>query len=62
MTRHDRREPTSPRDITRHTWLGGAVSTTGAAVAAMFARSLQGATPEDAVQWAAAELRKVYGA
>jgi multiple sugar transport system substrate-binding protein len=28
----------------------------------MFARSLQGATPEDAVKWAAAELRKVYGA
>ena len=28
----------------------------------MFARSLQGATPEDAVKWAAGELRKVYGA
>ena len=28
----------------------------------MFARSLQGAAPEDAVKWAAGELRKVYGA
>ncbi len=28
----------------------------------MFARSLQGAAPEDAVKWAAAELRKIYGA
>jgi multiple sugar transport system substrate-binding protein len=26
----------------------------------MFARSLQGAAPEDAVKWAAAELRKIY--
>jgi len=34
MTRDHRREPTSPRDITRRTWLGGAVATTGAAVAA----------------------------
>ncbi len=28
----------------------------------MFARSLQGAAPEDAVKWAAGELRKIYGA
>ena len=28
----------------------------------MFARNLQGATPEDAVKWAAAELRKIYAA
>ena len=28
----------------------------------MFARSLQGMAPEDAVKWAAAELRKIYGA
>jgi multiple sugar transport system substrate-binding protein len=28
----------------------------------MFARSLQGAAPEDAVKWAAAELRKIYAA
>lgn len=62
MTRDDRREPTSPRDITRRAWLGGAVAPTGAAVVVMFARCLQGATPEDAVKWAASELRKVYGA
>ena len=28
----------------------------------MFARSLQGMAPEDAVKWAAVELRKIYGA
>jgi multiple sugar transport system substrate-binding protein len=28
----------------------------------MFARSLQGAAPEDAVKWAAAELKKIYSA
>ena len=28
----------------------------------MFARSLQGAAPEEAVKWAAGELRKIYGA
>ena len=28
----------------------------------MFARSLQGAAPEDAVKWAAGELRKIYAA
>jgi hypothetical protein len=28
----------------------------------MFARALQGAAPEEAVKWAAAELRKIYGA
>ena len=28
----------------------------------MFAKSIQGMTPEDAVKWAAAELRKVYSA
>ena len=33
MTRDERRRPTSPRAITRRTWLGGAVATTGAAVA-----------------------------
>jgi hypothetical protein len=27
----------------------------------MFARSLQGTAPEDAVKWAAAALRKIYG-
>ena len=28
----------------------------------MFAKAIQGMAPEDAVKWAAGELRKIYGA
>ena len=57
MLRDDRRGSTARGGVARRTWLGGTAATTGAA-----ARGGLLPAPEDAVKWAAAELRKGYGA
>jgi hypothetical protein len=60
MTHDDRREPTRPRD--RPAGRKATEALSKLILVNMFARSLQGRTPEDAAKWAAAMLRKVYGA